>query len=112
MTHISCMGSTTQITINIIVDFMTFMYSYIYIYINVHHQPRLRYDPDGGLTRLNDPTTSLADGCSRLCKPCAGLHGNGQPPLPGKTPRIPSASLASDWPALLNAELAAAASLE
>ena len=67
---------------------------------------------EAGLTRLRVPTTSLGDGCSSVCRPCVGLHGNGQPAPPGRTPRMPSASTMSDWPvtwtALLNADDAAA----
>ncbi|KOX80164.1 39S ribosomal protein L2, mitochondrial [Melipona quadrifasciata] len=53
---------------------------------------------EAGLTRLRVPTTSLGDGCSSVCRPCVGLHGNGQPAPPGSTPRMPSASTMSDWP--------------
>lgn len=80
-----------------------------------HHSPLCGKDADAGLTRLRVPTTSLGDGCSSVCRPCVGLHGNGQPAPPGRTPRMPSASTMSDWPvtwtALLNAD-EAAASLE
>ena len=74
-------------------------------------------EAEAGLTRLRELMMSFgAGGWSRPCKPCGGLQRYGQLPLlPGNTPRIPaaSASLISDWLALLNAELAAtAASLE
>lgn len=74
-------------------------------------------DADAGLTRLRVPTTSLGEGCSRVCRLCVGLHGNGQPAPPSRTPRMPSAStMSADWPAtctaLLRADDAAAASRE
>lgn len=76
------------------------------------NSPRCGKDADAGLTRLRVPTTSLGEGCSSVCRPCAGLHGNGQPAPPSRTPRMPSAStMSGDWPAtctLLRDEAAAA----
>lgn len=79
--------------------------------------PRCGKDADAGLTRLRVPTTSLGEGCSSVWRLCVGLHGNGQPAPPRRTPRIPSAStISGDWPAtctaLLRADDAAAASRE
>ncbi|EZA55574.1 hypothetical protein X777_03829 [Ooceraea biroi] len=78
------------------------------------NSPRCGKVADAGLTRLRVPTTSPGEGCSRVCRLCVGLHGNGHPAPPRRTPRMPSAStISGDWPAtLLRADDAAAASRE